>query len=466
MKKLYLLLILLAFAAIAQAQHIAVKDFYYAENDLTARTHGTSVEDQNGNLCALIKVRTTEKGMWTFDVGMLGVTKTEMQNEKHSAEIWVYVPFSVTRITIQHDKLGIVDRWPFPCSIEKGCTYVMELMTGKVITIVEEEARMQCLAFQITPPNAVLTVNGELWEVEADGTIMKSVDFGTYTYRVQAQGYQSEIGMAKVDDPDKPRVVTVSLNPVLTEVPSSNQQSSYASPNNMLAGVFSVSPTEKVHFSKGNLQYQASTNTWRFAEHQWDYIGDANLKIPQVYNDWLDLFGWGTGDDPTKTSTRSRDYSNFTDWGSNLDGGWRTLTEDEWKYVFDERNTNSGIRYVKATVIGVKGIILLPDDWNSSTYELSKVNRGGASFSSNSISVSAWNSSFAPSGAVFLPACGGRFTDASSPCFGERGFYWSASSSGNGKARRVIFVSYESAWNQSVEPSYGHAVRLVCPVEK
>lgn len=35
-----------------------------------------------------------------------------------------------------------------------------------------------------------------------------------------------------------------------------------------LPGLFSISPTQQVQFSQGNLQYQASTNTWRFAENQ------------------------------------------------------------------------------------------------------------------------------------------------------------------------------------------------------
>ena len=35
---------------------------------------------------------------------------------------------------------------------------------------------------------------------------------------------------------------------------------------------FSVSATKKVYFSQGNLQYQASTKTWWFAERQYDYI--------------------------------------------------------------------------------------------------------------------------------------------------------------------------------------------------
>lgn len=131
MKQTYLLFLLLFIGILAPAQNIAVADFYYAENDQTARTYGTSMEDQNGNLCALIKVKTTEKGLWTFDVGMLGVRKTEMQNADHAAEIWVYVPFGVTWMSIQHDKLGELDHYRFPCSIDKGCTYVMKLTTGK-----------------------------------------------------------------------------------------------------------------------------------------------------------------------------------------------------------------------------------------------------------------------------------------------------------------------------------------------
>lgn len=35
-----------------------------------------------------------------------------------------------------------------------------------------------------------------------------------------------------------------------------------------LSGLFSVSADKQVYFSKGDLQYQASTDTWRFAENQ------------------------------------------------------------------------------------------------------------------------------------------------------------------------------------------------------
>ena len=84
--------------------------------------------------------------------------------------------------------------------------------------------------------------------------------------------------------------------------------------NGILPGAFSVSADQQVYFSQGNLQYQASTNTWRFAEHQWDYVGGtgasypydecgnvyangvkcSNNEISSNYSGGIDLFGWGT----------------------------------------------------------------------------------------------------------------------------------------------------------------------------
>ena len=71
-------------------------------------------------------------------------------------------------------------------------------------------------------------------------------------------------------------------------------------------GVFTVAEGKTVTFSSGNLQYNAAQGshycadgsvqqgTWRFAEHQYDYIGYANSNISKTYDGWIDLFGWGT----------------------------------------------------------------------------------------------------------------------------------------------------------------------------
>ena len=77
---------------------------------------------------------------------------------------------------------------------------------------------------------------------------------------------------------------------------------------------FSVSSTQKVYFSKGNLQYIASSNTWQFASTQTEVIGNANSNISASYSSPIDLFGWGTGTNPTDTSTDNANYSTFNDW--------------------------------------------------------------------------------------------------------------------------------------------------------
>ena len=61
-----------------------------------------------------------------------------------------------------------------------------------------------------------------------------------------------------------------------------------------LPGVFSVGKNQYIAFSRGNLQFQAASRVWRFAEHQYDEIGTDNGKVSSTYGGWIDLFAWGT----------------------------------------------------------------------------------------------------------------------------------------------------------------------------
>ena len=254
----------------------------------------------------------------------------------------------------------------------------------------------------------------------------------------------------------------------------------------------------KVYFSQGNLQYQASTNTWRFAENQWDIVGDDNVNISETYNGWIDLFGWGTSGynhgancfQPWSTSTSYSDYYAYgdcqynlndqtgqADWGYNpiSNGGntanqWRTLSGSEWDYVFHTRTTTSGIRFAKANVNNVNGVILLPDNWSASTYSLSSPNNGGASFSSNTLSASQW-STMEQAGAVFLPVTGVRTETAIDGGVND-GFYWAASNFwletiGSNK-RYAYIVLFSGSYLYSLtglDRYYGMSVRLVAPSE-
>ena len=262
-------------------------------------------------------------------------------------------------------------------------------------------------------------------------------------------------------------------------------------PIGAINGKFTVnSDGDQVFFSQGNLQYQASTNTWRFAVNQYDYVGSNNSNISSFYSGWIDLFGWGTSGydhgancyQPWSTSTNYTDYYAYgsntynlydqtgqADWGYKpiSNGGcaanlWRTLTRDEWNYVFNTRSTTSGVRYAKAKVNNVNGVILLPDDWSSSTYSLSNTNSSGANYNGNILTASQW-SVLEQAGAIFLPntglRCGTVIYDVGS------GYYWSASYYTTNYSYYVYFGESSVSPTKSSRRDYGRSVRLVAPCE-
>ena len=188
------ILLLALFAALsAMAQNsIGVASFQLIENDLTPILQGTEVLDQNGNTCALLKIQTSQTG-FTFDVGVMGITKTE----QHTGEIWVYVPFGVKHISIHHQHLGHLNDYYFPCSIEKGRTYRMELISGTVNPIVDEDLGGNYLVMNIEPENAQVYINEKPMLVE-NGEVSRLLPYGKYTYRVEAPSFMNEAGAFEI----------------------------------------------------------------------------------------------------------------------------------------------------------------------------------------------------------------------------------------------------------------------------
>jgi hypothetical protein len=263
-------------------------------------------------------------------------------------------------------------------------------------------------------------------------------------------------------------------------------------PVGAINGLFTINANgDQVYFSQGNLQYigSASTPYWKFADNQWDYLGD-NGQFSEEHGVDRDLFCWATSGfnhgavcyQPWSTNGDANNYYAYgslsfnlydqtgqADWGYNdiSNGGnainqWRTLTKDEWIYVFTVRSTVSGVRYAKAKVNDVKGVILLPDNWSTNYYSLVNTNNGNASFNSNTITESIWLNSFESHGAVFLPAAGYRNGVNGGPGPYSAGFYWSSSSYGGQP------YAYGLAFTESVlnDDSYGsrgagQSVRLI-----
>ncbi len=204
---------------------------------------------------------------------------------------------------------------------------------------------------------------------------------------------------------------------------------------------FSVSDSTKVYFSQGNLQYQASTNTWRFAENQWDYVL-AYYRNSSFNDFWIDLFGWGT------TGYNGKKISN----GGNQAGQWRTLTSSEWNYLISGRAQANRLMG-HGRVNNVNGLILLPDSWATET-------PSSVRFTYDPDEWAVMQSY----GAVFLPAVGYRDGAAVSDV-GSYGLYWSSSADGGNEAYCLDFNSTFVNTYYYGYRFYGLSVRLVQDVK-
>ena len=259
--------------------------------------------------------------------------------------------------------------------------------------------------------------------------------------------------------------------------PNNPNNPSVVYPDGAIAGLFSISADKQVCFSQGNLKYQVSTNTWSFADEQYDMVYKVNGKIDSVY-DVVDLFGWATsgyGDfSPALTSTNPQHYplkfeakdivgTNY-DWGynaisngGNQSGLWRVLSADEWNYLFNGRE-NAANLYAQAMIDSIEGMILLPDGCNvPSDIAFTTTILG---WKTNKYTFEEWEKLEAL-GAVFLPVAGYR-SGESVANVGFIAYYWTGSCDGGDYAHYYVFKEKEqypakngrSRW-------FGHSVRLV-----
>ena len=241
-----------------------------------------------------------------------------------------------------------------------------------------------------------------------------------------------------------------------------------------LKGKFTINDKgDQIVFSQGNLQY---VGTWQFATNQWDTIGTEQA------DDYRDLFGWGTGSNPNKTP-QSHDYSKYTEWGTNpiTNGGnepdlWRTLSKDEWVYIFYGR-TDAAKLFALGSVNNINGIIILPDNFQllpgatftpSTSFGVAdqgdffKDPDGHDHYIDNTYMIAQWQQFMEPQGAVFLPAAGIR-NENNVAAVSATGGYWSKTPSTTYNAYSLSFISIFVRPQNSILRDNGISVRLVQP---
>ena len=295
-----------------------------------------------------------------------------------------------------------------------------------------------------------------------------------------------------------------------------------------VVGKFSVASNRQVIFSPGNLQYKAGDGSkaspeWRFAEHQYTYIGNAAGNTTAAASrstqaDWIDLFGWGTsgwnnttndpyaiyyqpweikgqstGPDENKQgygpstnmtdlnlvgTSANYDWGVFNDIGSDPAGTWRTLTQSEWIWLLGPTQYNNSspgkncrtsstvngtanARFAKATVVGVSGLIIFPDTYThpSGPAQPININTKDAAFGDNNYDAAAW-AKMEDAGCAFLPSAGDRYEINVSNA-GSRGLYWSSTYRASTYAHNLVFDSGQVRPDLHSNRFWGNAVRLV-----
>ena len=136
-------------------------------------------------------------------------------------------------------------------------------------------------------------------------------------------------------------------------------------------GIFSIAKDKHVTFSPGYLQYVQSKDQWLFASNQYYFTGERHYKNGQLA-DTIMYFGWSGKNSKARwgisLSTNANDYvGEFLDWGSNSIAGdapntWRSISEEEWMYLYQERE-NAEKLISLGMVESINGLIILPDSW-------------------------------------------------------------------------------------------------------
>lgn len=276
--------------------------------------------------------------------------------------------------------------------------------------------------------------------------------------------------------------------PSITFAAGNYYQSTLKMKTTVLPGQFYVG-SGTVQFSRGNLQaiYDGSEWTWVIATEQWDKIGDTSANS-NINGDGtisgtgtVDLFGW-VGASSTWTGaaqygiSKSYDTNNTdgygnvadealkSDWGNTIGGGWRTLTKDEWSYLFSTSRSGSTVLgsqsiYTFANIAGAgDGIILFPDGGSFDNTEASWGTINGLGANKTICTADQWTALEAK-GCVFLVLT--NYRNGTEVQGASHGRYWTSTPVDASKAYELYFSSSTPEFRNTTDRYYGLSVRLV-----
>lgn len=226
MKKIqfiWLFLMIIGFTPLfaQQKAKFSIASFEQDPFDLTAKNDAYKKIDGSGSLYAIIKVTSNNPDdnlkEYNFNFGNLRSIV-----EHHDDELWVYVQKNAKIVTISRAGYTTINKYDLKTTIEAGKTYTMSLTTSGPVVYT------QMLQFVVKPANvgAVVMIKSskanaaeELFgTVDATGAVAKSLEYGTYTYKVVANNYHTSEGRIILKDKTKNYIEEITLRPNFSEI--------------------------------------------------------------------------------------------------------------------------------------------------------------------------------------------------------------------------------------------------------
>lgn len=207
LKSLMVLLMAATSIVTADAQKtMDVSKFTRLDNDLMARVTKPVRDKDEGKLCALIRVVTNLTDL-EVRADALGI----VQQEKHSGELWLYVPYGARSLSFSHEGYYPL-LYQYAEKIEEGTVY--ELRLGSYDTALDgssQNLNTQMFVLSYQPDEATIFVDGV--EVPSEyGVFAAMMSKGDHTYKVEANQFEATEGEFTLAD--EPVRRSVNLHPL------------------------------------------------------------------------------------------------------------------------------------------------------------------------------------------------------------------------------------------------------------
>ena len=205
----FLLMLVLVASAFVEAhaqKTMDVAKFTRLDNDLMARVTKPVRDNDEGKLCALIRVVTNLQDL-NVRADALGIVK----EERHNGEVWIYIPYGAKSLSFTHEGYYPLV-YQYPLSIDEATVY--ELHLGSYETAVDgssQNLNTQMFVLSHNPDNATVMIDDI--EVPTEfGVFAAMMSRGEHKYKVTAEQYEEAEGTFELAD--QPVRETVKLHPL------------------------------------------------------------------------------------------------------------------------------------------------------------------------------------------------------------------------------------------------------------